>query len=391
MRHIRFFLLFTILMATLAFGLPSPVRAQDGSPSGPLWISTDYPGIVVGADETVTLNLSLGSTLAHAVELEVADLPKGWTAEFRGAGRVIQSVYLAPDITPDVDLRLIPSESVAPGTFEFTVVARGSGLTAEFPIVLTVKDKLPAQLNFVTEFPTIRSGSDATFSFSTTLKNDGDEDIAVVLTADAPREFAVTFRASGRDITNLPTDIAAGSSQSITVSAEPLTALAVGSYPIVVNAQGDGISATVSLTAEVVGQPQLSITAPDGRLSGEAVLGESTPIKLVLKNTGNSPAAGVTLSATAPAGWTVTLDPEQVLEVPAEGEVEVTANIEPAEKAIAGDYVITFRAQPNEGASKSAEFRVTVQTSTLWGFAGVALIAVAVAVVGLAVVRFGRR
>ncbi|MEW6085175.1 MAG: NEW3 domain-containing protein [Chloroflexota bacterium] len=390
MRHLRF-LLFVILLATLALGLPSTVLAQDGSPSGPLWINTDYPSIVVGADETVTLNLRIGSTLAHTVDLAVTGLPKGWTAEFRGAGRVIQSVYLAPDVSPDIDLRLIPSEGVTPGTYEFTVVARGSGLTAEFPIELNVKDKLPAQLTFETEFPTIRSGSDATFSFSTTLKNDGDEDITVVLTADAPREFAVTFRASGRDITNLPTDIAAGSSQTITISAEPLTTLAVGSYPINVKAEGDNLDAALSLTAEVVGQPQLSITAPDGRLSGEAVLGSSTPIKLILKNSGNSPAVGVTLSATAPAGWTVTLDPEQILEVPAEGEVEVTANIEPAEKAIAGDYVITFRAQPNEGASKSAEFRVTVQTSTLWGFAGVALIAVAVAVVGLAVVRFGRR
>jgi uncharacterized membrane protein len=32
-----------------------------------------------------------------------------------------------------------------------------------------------------------------------------------------------------------------------------------------------------------------------------------------------------------------------------------------------------------------------VVTSTLWGIAGIALIAVAVGVVGIAVVRFGRR
>ena len=99
----------------------------------------------------------------------------------------------------------------------------------------------------------------------------------------------------------------------------------------------------------------------------------------------------MTLSASSPAGWTVTLNPEQVVEVPAEGEVEVTANVRPAEKAVSGDYMITFRAQPNEGASKSADFRVTVRTSTLWGVVGIALIAVAVAIVGLAVVRFGRR
>ncbi len=40
---------------------------------------------------------------------------------------------------------------------------------------------------------------------------------------------------------------------------------------------------------------------------------------------------------------------------------------------------------------ETAEFRITVRTSTLWGVAGIALIALAVGVVGLAVVRFGRR
>jgi uncharacterized membrane protein len=145
------------------------------------------------------------------------------------------------------------------------------------------------------------------------------------------------------------------------------------------------------LVAEVVGQPQLSLTTPDGRLSGTAVINQTNQLKLVLRNTGNSPASGVKLSVTAPTGWTVTLNPETVVEVPANQEVEVTADLKPAENAIAGDYVVTFRAQPNQSASKSAEFRITVQTSTVWGVVGIGLIAVAVAIVGMAVTRFGRR
>ena len=85
------------------------------------------------------------------------------------------------------------------------------------------------------------------------------------------------------------------------------------------------------------------------------------------------------------------MDPADVVEVPANGQVDVTASVKPADQAIAGDYMITFNAQPNDGASQSADFRVTVRASTLWGIVGVALIAVAVAIVGLAVVRFGRR
>ena len=389
MLHFRFVLLVIIL--ALAFSSPSPVLAQEGLPSEPLWISTSYPSMVIGLGETVTLSLDVHSASPQTVRLDVAELPTGWTAEFRGGGRIINSVFVAPDTPSQVELRVTPADAATSGSYDLRVVAQGAGTRTDFPVEFMLEDKVPAQLAFETEFPTIRSGSDSTFSFSTTLKNDGDEDISVILSAEAPREFAVSFRSAGKDITNLPTDIKAGSSQTITVEAQPLTALEVGSYPITVTAQAENLDASLALTAEVVGQPQLTITTPDERLSGEAVLGKSNPLKLILRNTGNSPAVGVNLSASSPAGWTVQLDPEQVIEVPAEGEVEVTANIQPSEKAIAGDYMLTFRAQPNEGTAKSADFRITVQTSTLWGIAGIGLIAVALVIVGLAVIRFGRR
>ncbi|MGQ9459004.1 MAG: COG1470 family protein, partial [Anaerolineae bacterium] len=77
--------------------------------------------------------------------------------------------------------------------------------------------------------------------------------------------------------------------------------------------------------------------------------------------------------------------------IPAGQEVEVTAKIRPAEKAVAGDYMVTVRASTEGTASESADFRITVRTSTLWGVVGVALIGIAVGVVALAVLRFGRR
>jgi uncharacterized membrane protein len=41
--------------------------------------------------------------------------------------------------------------------------------------------------------------------------------------------------------------------------------------------------------------------------------------------------------------------------------------------------------------SSSADFRITVSTSTLWGLVGVLLVAVALGVVTFAVNRYGRR
>ena len=388
MNRLRFLVLFSLL-AGLMFGLASPVFAQEGI-SG-LTLSTSYPSMVVGIGETVTLNMEVESAVAQTVGLSVNGLPNGWTSEFRGGGRIIASIYTENGNSARVELRVTTPATMRAGTYEFTVVAQGQNERTEFPIEFNVKDKAPARLSFETDFPTIRGGSESAFNFSVNVKNEGDDDLSVSFTSDAPREFVVTFKSAGKDITNLPTDIKAGSSVKIDIAATPLTALAVGTYPFTLTAQSDTVTASTQLTAEVVGQPQLTLTTPDGRLSGKATINKQNQIKLVLRNTGNSPAAGVKLSVSAPSGWEVNLNPETVVEVPANQEIEVIADVKPADNAIAGDYVVTFRAQPNQSASKSVEFRITVQTSTLWGAVGIGLIAVAVAIVGMAVTRFGRR
>jgi len=389
MLRTRFALLTILLLAGLVFALPMSALAEEGTTS--LTISTAYPSMVVGVGETVSLNMDLHSSTSEVVNLDVTGLPKDWTAEFRGGGRVVQSVYVVADLASKVELRVTSPATVKAGTYDFKVMAKDASQTSEFQVEFVVKEKAPASLSFEADYPTVRGGPDAAFAFSLNLKNDGDDDITVSLLSDAPKDFAITFKSSGKDVTNLPTDVKSGSSLKVDVSAQPLTSLDVGTYPIKVTAASDAVSANIDLSAEVVGQSNLSLTTSDGRLSGTAYLNKDNPIKLVLRNTGNSPAAGVKLTASAPSGWTVTLNPDSVVEVPANNEVEVTANVKPADNAISGDYVLTFKAQPNQSASKSADFRITVQTSTLWGAIGIILIAVAVGIVGMAVTRFGRR
>jgi uncharacterized membrane protein len=142
---------------------------------------------------------------------------------------------------------------------------------------------------------------------------------------------------------------------------------------------------------EVAGSPTLNVTGPGGRLSGEAYVGKKTPLNLIVSNTGDAPARNVNLSASNPSGWSAEFEPKRLEEVPVDSQVEVTAKVKPAEKAVAGDYEIALRARPENGTSESAQYRITVRTSTMWGIVGVGIIAVAVVIVGLAVTRFGRR
>lgn len=164
-----------------------------------------------------------------------------------------------------------------------------------------------------------------------------------------------------------------------------------GTYEIGILARGNDLQATTRLVADITGQPQLILTTPDGRLSGEARIGEKTEVKLVVRNTGSAPARNIELSASPPIGWTVEFEPKQIPELANGDLVEVTARVQPSNQAIAGDYLVTFTARPAEASAATSEFRFTVLTSTMWGLVGIALIAVAVVGVGVAVMRFGRR
>ncbi len=388
MRRAASLLIALVLLTTTAM----PVLAQ-GDVESPLSISTRYPAQVVEANRTVTVSLDIenrGET-PFIVYLEMKELPEGWKATFRGGGRIIKAIYVKPDRSLSVDLRLEQPKDVTPGTYQFVVLGRADQWTAELPIELTVEEKLPPQLSFTVELPVLRGTTSTNFRFDGTIKNDGDEDITVNLEAQAPQGFQVAFKPSfgAQEVTSLPVN--ANSSKSLNIEVSVPRNTPAGRYPITVRAIGGDAEATVELAVEITGQADLNVTAPEGRLSANAYVGQETPLKVIVQNTGSAPARNVEMSATEPANWKVEFDPKRIDEIPPGQQVEVTARIRPADKAVAGDYMVTIRASAEGGVSDSTDFRITVLTSTIWGMIGIGLIAVAVLVVGFAVMRFGRR
>jgi len=367
-----------------------PVSALAEGSSTNLSISTTYPSEVIQLGESISISLNVKATdTPQTVEMSMGEIPDGWTATFRGGGKIIQSVFVDANSSGTVDLHLDPPENEESGTFNFMVDAQSELGKVELPITLTVQEKVPASLSLTTDLPTIKGSPSTTFRYNTTLKNTGDQDLTVNLTADAPASFVTKFMLSGQEVTSFP--LGANQSKSISIELNPLSDVAAGDYPFTVYASADQLQANLDLTAEVTGEYTLSISGPDGRLSGNANAGKETTFQVLVSNTGTAPAQGIEMSSSAPSGWNVSFDPKVIDQIPAGNQIEVTAHLTPANKAIAGDYMVTVHAKPVDGSTKSADFRITVATSTLWGVAGIALIAVAVGVVAMAVTRFGRR
>ena len=374
---------------------PTGVSPTGSSPTGVsgVYLTTQYPALTVRAGETATIDLSLHNfhVPPQQFSLSVPQAASGWKATILGGGQPVAGAIVGPDSEERLQLRLEPPAGAGPGDYHFMVAAHGESGELRLPITLTIGRQLPAKLKLSTNFPALRGTATTSFKFTVTVENDSGRDATINFTADAPRNFQVTFTEAygSQQITSIP--IAAGKSKDIDAAVALPRDTPAGDYKLALHAKSEAAAANLPLGITIIGQPRLSLSGEGGRLSGEAYAGKASPLTIVVRNDGSEAARDVELSATAPDGWKTSFDPKNLPELAAGKSQSVQIVFTPSERAIAGDYQTTIRANAAGGQSKSADFRITVLTSTLWGMIGIGVIAVALLVVVFAVARFGRR
>ncbi len=385
-----------VLIAGLALGQVAPGAAWAAASAATgyrgLAMFTQFPTQTVRAGEPVTLSLTLHNYgLAPQVAvLSVAQSAPGWKVTFQGAGPGVGAVAVATDQETTFSVRLDPPPQAKPATYRFVLEAKGQDATANLPLALTFGQVVPARLGLSAELPVLRGSGSSSFKYRVTLRNDSDQDLLANLEAVTPKGFQVTFTIAfgSQQVTSLP--IKAGESKDLDVDVALPQEVPAATYNVTVRAVAGEARAEQKLTLEVTGRPDLSVTTPDGRLSGSAIAGRESPIKIVVKNRGGAPARNVEVSSFEPTGWQVKFDPSRIDEIKPKGEAQINATIKPASKAIAGDYMLTLRANAGD-SSASADFRVTVDITKGLGLVAILVIAVAVGVLGLVVTRYGRR
>jgi len=386
-----------MLALSVAAGLAAPAFAQKAeravSPSYKgIWISTPYPSFNAPPGEAVTLDLNVhnAGVPPQAVALQLERVPTGWSAAFLGDGKRVQSVFVAPDEKTNVKLRLEPSGKVAGGAHRFEVVAAGSDSRFKLPIELTIGQSLAPKLSLKPELPELRGSPSSDFDFKLAVRNDGGEDAAVRFDVQMPDGFRakVSEQFGSQELASLP--LKAGEQKTVSVKITPPSGAKQGKYPAVVLATSGKAQSQAELAMDVSGEPRLEITGQGERVSTSAEAGTETAVDVIIANKGSAPAQDIKLEANAPSGWKVSFQPERLEALAPNETATAKALVTPSAKAIAGDYMLNLRAL-HGGSNKSADFRVTVRTSTLWGVAGVAVIAAALIVLVAAMLRYGRR
>lgn len=378
-------LLFAILVAGTGF-------AQSDTPKG-LFLTTDYPSQTVRAGEVTTIRLKLANAglPPEPVALALKDVPAGWKIDILGGGQPVAAAM--PGVNQDVSLQLrvdVPKDA-KPGSQKILISAKGPiAQSVELPLTLTVGTEAPAKLSIKSRLPSLRGTPRSAFEYTVTVGNDSGKDLTVALSAQGPANFQTTFTEGfgSNEISSIP--IEAGQTKDIKVKVTPPRDVKAGDYPVLVKVASEGATAELRVTLQVSGQGRIALSTKDGRLSGEAEVGKPATYTLVLSNDGTAPIEEVEMSGTVPTNWKVEFNPKTIPSLAPGEKKDVQVVVTPADKAIAGDYVASFRAN-GRGESASADFRITVTTSTLWGIVGVGIIAVALLVLLGAVARFGRR
>jgi uncharacterized membrane protein len=381
-----------LLIVAAAMGATPAVAVTDPEAPKGVWLTTDYPALTVRAGDTAEIELKLHNEgmPPTSLKLSVDGLPDGWKGSFTGGGKTVEAAMPAANDTIDLDLRLDIPASAKGGAHDLTVRATGGSESLQLPLQVTLGEVPPAKLELKSDLPALKGSPTSSFQYSFTLKNDSGKDQTISLDAKAPQNFSASFTQGygAQEISSIP--IPAGQSKDLKVKFQPPADIQAGDYTMQVTAGAGDLSAALPLTMQVTGQPRLRLSGKGDRLSAEAEAGKATSVNLVLSNDGSAPAQNIELSASPPSDWNVSFD-AKAIDALAPGESKaVTASLTPSGKALAGDYMTTFRANAG-GQSSSADFRVSVTTSTLWGVFGVGLIAIALLVLVGAVARFGRR
>ncbi len=382
---------------TAALAQTAKDKDWEARPERGMAIYTEYSGIYVSPGEAVRMELTVDNKgkRDEDIALKLTTVPKGWRASLKGPNYVVNEIPVPGGKTKTLTFSAEPDKTVKPGTYAFQIDARTADgkFTSKQNINVIVREKAAVsdEIQVTTSYPVLRGQTDARFEFTLDVNNKAETDKTFNLAAQVPEKWEVNFKPSYEQKQISSLRIRGGSSQSVAVEVTPAKDATSGTYPITVWISSGEKKAEVKLSVVLTGIYKLEAGTPSGILSLDAFTGKAANMSLFVKNTGSAVNRNIAFSSFKPENWKVDFKPEKIdaLEPGQMKQVEVT--ITPSAQALVGDYSVGLSADGERGSSKTVEMRVSVRTSTAWGWIGIAIIVVVIGGLGGLFIKLGRR
>ncbi|MCC8100947.1 MAG: NEW3 domain-containing protein [Clostridiales bacterium] len=360
-------------------------------------MNTDYPGMSATAGDTLSFSLDFISAdgAGHDITLTTESLPDGWEGYFKGSSTEISKVHITGNESNDsglVTYSLTIPDDEEDGEYEVVLLATSdTGDTDTLTLTLNVSAEVRGESSFSSEYPEQEGATGTSFSFDATLINNRTIDQTYSLSTETPSGWTVTITPSDDTSTAVASiDVDAESSQGLTITVTPPETVEKGEYTIPVTASSANETLKMELTINITGTYDISLSTSSGLLSFDAYENKESSVTLVITNNGNVDLTDVTLSSSAPTDWEVTFSESTIDTLEAGASVEVTAYVTPCEDSITGDYETDITVSTSE-TSDTVAFRVSVKTSSTWGFVALGIIILLVILLALIFKKFGRR
>jgi uncharacterized membrane protein len=351
--------------------LPSSVFAQSG-----ITIGTPYPGVEVRPGETIEFPLKVRNNTSGSqkVEIRMVSVPDNWEWTLEGGGRSVDRVFVDGNSYENIKLNIDIPADAKEGRYQVVLEARGTGSSSRLTIDMQIKEDAKQSSEISVEYPDLEGSPSTAFKFRVDITNNSSQAQSYSLAANVPRGWQAAFSPAYSSEKIASISVEPNKNQGLDVNIDPPDLVEAGEYTIPIIAKSAGETLRQDLRVIIKGTYDIKLTTPTGRLSEDAYAGRQREVKLLVSNTGSGDLADIEMRSWEPKNWEVEFEPKEIdLLKPGESK-EVKAYIKPDSKALAGDYVVELTAAAPEDIS-SAEFRITVKTSTTWGLVGGILIA----------------
>lgn len=360
---------------------------DDKKPDRLITMAAEFPGVVVPADENVSMDLTFFNKgrSDESVDVWVAEKPKGWEAKIKTYKFTVTGAHVSSGEDKRLTFEAEPGKETKPGKYEFLVKAqtRDGRFKMSQSIQVEVKamdagKKEDKGVKLNTSYPVLQGPTDAKFEFSVEVDSKLDKDAVFNLYAQGPDGWDINFKPAYEDKYISSLRIKANQKETVAVVVKPAASAKAGEYPVNIRVASSEANGEATLNVNLTGTYDLEVGTASGLLSLDARQGKPANMSFYIKNNGSAPNSNIKFMTFKPENWKVEFNPEKVDVIESGKLQQVEVTITPNEEALVGDYSVNVKVE-GEKAAKTLEFRVTVKASAAWGWIGIGII---IAVIG---------
>jgi len=390
-------LLLGLIFLLLCIFFSNTYSAQNTESNRDFIFYSSYNNVVTEKNKEINLEIKITNNGERIEEVLLSLIPdkeaENWEHYFMDPWDYfeIRSVKLdtkEPDNLKKFKFHLIVPKEIATGNYKFTLRAITKDQTIEknLEIIIGVVDRkitevsqeVTEEIKITTKFPTLENPAGKEFKFTIKVQNNTNVSQILNLGLKLPAEGWSVYCTPQWETDRISAiKFNAGAMENLILTVTPPLFVEKGEYPILFVLSSGENAYNIDLKAIVTGTYKLNLRTETEQLNINTVAGEEKKFILYLWNEGSTAIDNIIFSSNIPENWELIFNPEEFSSLPPAGVTKkfekVEVMVRTPQRTLTGDYMISLNASGIQD-QKTMDIRITVKTSTKWGWLGILII-----------------